>query len=967
MTTAVAPPEEVTDAYRVEANDVALALGTDVRRGLSDREARARLEQYGRNELAREKPVPAWRRFLAQFQDVLVILLLIATAISAGLWAYERDAALPYEALAIFAVVLLNAVMGYVQESRAESAVAALRAMSADEATVIRDGERRPLPAAELVPGDIVLVEEGDTIPADARVVESTALQTAEAALTGESLPVSKDAGPVAGDEVALGDRHNMLFSGTAVTYGRGRGIVTATGMRTEMGRIAGLLEQTGDETTPLQRELDRTGKVLGVVVVAIAVVMIGTIIIVEDVQGFAAIVSVMILGVALAVAAVPEGLPAVVTAVLSIGVQRMARRNAIVRHLAAVETLGSASVIASDKTGTLTRNEMTVRVVVTASGRVSFGGSGYAPHGDVRREGGGPIDGALRTELERALAAADRANNASVQEREGRWTVQGDPTEGALLVAARKAGLRSEALDARLPRVGEVPFSSERKLMSTIHRDTEREERVLVFAKGAPDVLLTRCTRELVGDDVRPLTPERRAEIAGTNEALADQALRTLGVAARALPAERFATDGQRGIEGGLEQDLAFAGLIGMIDPPRAEAAEAVARARGAGIRPLMITGDHPRTAAVIARELGIATGGRTITGADLQQMTDNALGEAVADAAVYARVNPEHKLRIVDALQRRGAIVAMTGDGVNDAPALKTADIGVAMGITGTDVSKAAGDIVLADDNFATIVAAVEEGRAIFANIRKFLRFLLSSNIGEVLTMFLGVLLAGRIGLQAQGQGVVLPLLATQILWINLITDGAPALALGVDPADEALMHRPPRPAGERVITGRMWRGIFFVGVVIAIGTLFVLDAAMPGGFIAGTGDLGHAQTMAFTTLMLFQLFNVFGARSDERSAFSRLFENRWLWAAVGLSLGLHAVVLYVPGLQQAFGTVALSSGDWLRCLAVASSVLWLTEARKFVLRRTQRKATTSPRDRATPPVRAAREWTRSRNPPE
>jgi Ca2+-transporting ATPase len=941
---AEAPPVGLVEPYRQEVSDVAASLGTEPRRGLTDAEARARLDRWGRNELQAEEPVPAWRRFLAQFRNTLVLLLLVATAISAGLWAYERDTPLPYEALAILAVVLLNAAMGYLQESRAEAAVAALRAMSADDATVIRDGERRRVPAAELVPGDLVMVEEGDTIPADARIVTATALQTAEAALTGESLPVAKDPAPIAEDGTALGDRRNMLFSGTAATYGRGTAIVMATGMRTEMGRIAGLLTRTRDEATPLQQELDRTGHLLGVVVVAIAIVMIATIIVVEDVRGLADIVDVLILGVALAVAAVPEGLPAVVTAVLSLGVQRMARRNAIVRHLAAVETLGSTSVIASDKTGTLTRNEMTVRVVVTASGRVSFGGTGYAPVGEVRRDdgtaSGGAIDGALRAELECALAAADRANNAVVVERDGRWTVQGDPTEGALLVAARKAGLLADTLEARLPRVGEVPFSSARKLMSTVHRDVRRAERVLVFVKGAPDVLLGRCTRELVGDDVRPLTPERRGEIVRANEALADRALRTLGVAARAIPADAFDRDHDGVPDADVEEDLAFAGLIGMIDPPRAEATAAVARARAAGIRPIMITGDHPRTAAVIARELGIATDDRAVTGAEIAALTDDALARTVAEASVYARVDPEHKLRIVDALQRSGAVVAMTGDGVNDAPALKSADIGVAMGVTGTDVSKQAADIVLTDDNFASIVAAVEEGRAIFANIRKFLRFLLSSNIGEVLTMFFGVLLAGRIGLEAPDGGVVLPLLATQILWINLLTDGAPALALGVDPADEGLMAQPPRPSGEGAITGRMWRGIFFVGIIMAAGTLYVLDASMPGGFAEGTGDLPYGQTMAFTTLMLFQLFNTVNARSDERSAFAHLFTNRWLWAAIGLSLVLQLLVVYLPGLQRAFGTVALSGGDWLRCLAVASSVLWLRETSKLVGRQALRR---------------------------
>jgi P-type Ca2+ transporter type 2C len=920
-------------AYRIPVGEVIAALGGDAHTGLTEGDARKRLERFGRNELAAKPPVPAWRRFLAQFQDVLVILLLVATAISTALWMLERDAALPYEAIAIFAVVLLNAAMGYAQESRAEAAVAALRAMSAADATVIREAERRTIAASDIVPGDIILIEEGDTIPADARLIESIALQTAEAALTGESLPISKATAPIV-DEVALGDRINMVFSGTAATYGHATGVVVATGMHTEMGRIAGLLEQTADESTPLQLELDRTGQRLGLVVVAIAIVMIATIIVVEDVQGAAALFDVLILGVALAVAAVPEGLPAVVTAVLAIGVQRMARRNAIVRHLAAVETLGSATVIASDKTGTLTRNEMTVRVVVTASGSVTFEGSGYSPEGTVRSHDGRALDGSLRFEVERALSVADRANNAAIQQRDGRWIVQGDPTEGALLVAARRVGLGAEALNAWLPRVAEIPFSSERKLMSTLHRDTEQKERGIVLTKGAPDVLLARCSRELVGEERRPLTPARRAEILRTNEELAGQALRTLGVAGRWLTIEALAEHTARPDER-VEQDLVFAGLIGIIDPPRAETREAVARAKRAGIRPLMITGDHPRTAAVIAQELGISTDGRAVTGAELETLTSDEATRTVADVSVYARVNPEHKLRIVEALRRTGAIVAMTGDGVNDAPALKKADIGIAMGITGTDVSKEAADMVLADDNFASIVAAVEEGRAIFANIRKFLRYLLSSNIGEVMTMFFGVLLADRIGLEAEGEALVLPLLATQILWINLVTDGPPALALGVDPADEGLMEQPPRPIGEGVLTPRMWRGIVFVGVIMAAGTLFVLDASLPGGFVEGHGNLRYGQTMAFTTLMLFQLFNVLNARSDDRSAFVRLFTNGWLWAALAGSLGLHALVIYVPSLQQAFGTVAMTGSDWLFCTAVASSVIWLREGSKLLSR--------------------------------
>ena len=578
----------------------------------------------------------------------------------------------------------------------------------------------------------------------------------------------------------------------------------------------------------------------------------------------------------------------------------------------------------------------MTVRVVVTASGRVILGGTGYTPEGDVHQDGRGPLDEVVRFELTRALTAGDRANNAVLQKQNDRWTVQGDPTEGALIVAAHKAGLEERALDARLKRVGEVPFSSERKLMSTIHTDAEREEHLLVFTKGAPDVLLTRSSHELVGHKPRPLTAERRAEILATNEEMARAALRTLGVALRSIPR---ILPGKDDADETVERELVFLGLIGMIDPPREEAKESVARAKGAGIRPMLITGDHPGTATVIAKELGLVEKDIAVTGAELEKMSDDALDETVKEVSVYARVNPEHKLRIVKALQRGGMVVAMTGDGVNDAPALKTADIGIAMGITGTDVSKEAADMVLADDNYATIIAAVEEGRTIFSNIRKFLRYLLSSNIGEVLTMFFGVLLADVIGLKAQGNAVVLPLLATQLLWINLVTDGAPALALGVDPPHAGVMLHPPRPRDEGVVTNRMWFGIIFVGSISAAGTLVVLDWSLPGGLINGSGSLRYAQTMAFTTMVFFSVFTVFNARSDERSAFAGLFSNKWLWAAVALALLLQAAVIYIPFLQQAFSTVGLSVGDWLRCAAVASSVLWLREVSKLITRASPR----------------------------
>ena len=918
--------------YRLPAEAVVAALGSDGEHGLTSEEAARRLARDGPNELQAEKPIPAWRKFLAQFQDVLIILLLIAAAISLVVWLYERDEALPFESLVIFAIVLLNGILGYAQEARAEQAVAALRAMAAAEASVLRDGQPGRVPATTVVPGDIILIEEGDTIPADGRLLRSIALQTAEASLTGESLPVTKDTAPLA-DEVGIGDRANMVFSGTTATYGRGRALVTATGMQTEMGKIAGLLHRTESEATPLQRELDHTGKVLGLLVVIIAVAMVFTIVLVEGVSKFSALVDVLILAVALAVAAVPEGLPAVVTAVLALGVQRMARRNAIVRHLPAVETLGSATVIASDKTGTLTRNEMTVRAVVTASGRVDVTGTGYAPQGELRQDGHALQDAAVCTEVNRTLSAADRANNAVLRERDGRWIIQGDPTEGALIVAAHKAGLTDEELEQRFVRVGEVPFSSERKLMSTVHTDAERPERLLVFTKGAPDILLSRCQEVWVGEGPQPLPQERRTRIRVINEQLAGEALRTLGIAYRSLP--RDALQNPDGVNDHIEEELVFLGLVGMIDPPRDEVRAAVATARRAGIRSIMITGDHPRTAAAIAAELGIAQTETALTGADLDRLSDEELAVTVRDCSVYARVNPEHKLRIVNALQRNGDVVAMTGDGVNDAPALKTANIGVAMGITGTDVSKQAADMVLADDNFATIVNAVEEGRTVFANIQKFLRFLLSSNIGEVLTMFGGVVLAEVLGLTANSDTlVVAPLLATQILWINLVTDGLPALALGLDPADPDVMQQPPRPQGSGVITRTMWGGIIFVGLIMAVGTLLVLDASLPGGLIAGAGSIEYGRTMAFTILILFQMFNVFNARSDTHSAFYQLFRNPPLWGAVALSLALHVAVLYVPFLQQAFDTVPLRASDWLLCILVASSVLWLRELSKGVV---------------------------------
>jgi len=931
-------PQPQLPPYRRSAAEVVAQLGSDPKRGLTGSDAAGRLQRRGRNELPAAPVVPAWRRFLAQFRDALTILLLLATAVSLIAWWIERETPIPYEALTIVAIVLLNGALGFAQESRAEQAVAALQAMSAPSARVLRDGQQRTVPTAELVPGDLLLLEEGDTIPADARVLESIALHTAESALTGESTPVSKESAPVAA-EVGIADRSNMVFSGTAIASGRGRAIVTDTGPATEIGKIAGALQATEEAETPLQKELDRIGKLLGIAVIAIAIAVSVTILLLQHLRSLTALVDVLLLAVSLAVAAVPEGLTAITTIVLSLGTQRMAKRNVIVRRLSSVETLGSTTTICSDKTGTLTRNEMTVRTVVTASGRVELTGIGYEPSGEAQQDGKPVEDPALLEEVERTLAAGALANNAALLHEDGRWTIQGDPTEGALVVAARKVGHAAERLHQRFPRVGEVPFSSERKLMSTAQADTHDDGRVTVFAKGAPDVLLPRCTEEQVGGGTRALARARREEIARAVDGLGAAALRTLAVAYRTLGRE----EASRPLGDEVEQALVLLGVVGMIDPPRPEARASVAEARRAGVRPIMITGDHPVTAAAIAAELGIAEeGARAIIGSQLARMDDAQLRQDVREVAVFARVAPEHKLRIVRALSANGEIAAMTGDGVNDAPALKAADIGVAMGITGTDVARGAADMVLVDDNFASIVAAVEEGRSIFANIQRFLRYLLSSNTGEVLVMFFGVVLAGTIGLvPGEGSAVVVPLLATQILWINLLTDSGPALALGVEPADHDVMLRPPRDPRSRVITGRAWFDIVFIGTLMATGTLLVMDWALPGGLLTGQGEagrgLGHAQTMAFTTLVFYQLFNAFNSRFEERSAFHKLFANRWLWVAVLGSTALQLAVVHTPFLQGAFRTVPLGPRDWFVCLAAGSSVLWAIELKKLLVRRT------------------------------
>ncbi|QTX06179.1 cation-translocating P-type ATPase [Agromyces archimandritae] len=959
-----APDPSVPDPSVLDAEEVARAHRVDPAAGLSDAEASARLVEHGPNELRAARTHPLWKRIVAQFADPLIILLLAAVVISIAAWIIEGAHGAPVDAIVIAVIIVANAVLGLVQEARAEHAVAALAEMTEARSQVLRAGRIVTVPAAELVPGDVLVLAEGDQVGADGRLLRANSLHIAEASLTGESQPVEKDAATLSAP-ASIGDRNDMVFKGTAVTRGTGRAIVTATGMRTEMGAIATMLDETESEASPLQTEVGRLGRMLGRVVIVIALVVMVTLALVEGIHSLADVVTILLLGVSLAVAAVPEGLPAVLSVVLALGVQRMAKRNAVVKSLSSVETLGSASVICTDKTGTLTQNQMTIERVVTASGTVELGGVGYRPVGSAT-VGGRPLEaGPLREEAELVLGAGSLANDAQLAEVDGTWRIEGDPTEAAFLVAARKLdGVPERA--AGFERTGEVPFSSERKMMSTVHR--RGDGTAYVLSKGAPDVLLGRCTRVRVGDGSAVLDDAGRERILGEVEALSANAFRTLGVAYREAP-EFDAVPAVSGVDAGRaaapedgatasaagqpgraaasapddvdethERDLVFAGVVGIIDPPRPEVRPAVAEAHAAGIRIIMITGDHPATAARIAADLGIIEpGGPARTGAELDAMDDREFRDAVRNVSVFARVSPAHKLRIVDVLQADGQVVAMTGDGVNDAPALKSADIGIAMGITGTEVTKEAARMVLADDDFATIVEAVREGRVIFDNIRKFLRYLLYSNMGEVLTVFLGVVFAGVLGLsQASGDAIVVPLLATQILWINLVTDSAPALAMGVDPEIDDVMARPPRGIHDRVIDGRMWAGIASTGLTMSIATLLVIDVFLPGGLIpGGTDGIDVARTAGFTTLVFMALLAPFNARSEYSSAFRGLLSNRWLLAAVGLGIVLQVLVVTLPPLQTAFGTAPLDWAHWLVAITAATLVIWVEELRKAWMR--------------------------------
>lgn len=861
--------------------------------GLTSAQANGRLTLYGPNELQAAEKVSPWSILAEQFKNVLIIILLIAVVLSVFLGH-------GIEAIAIAVIVLFAVILGFIQEYRAERAIEALREMAAPTATVLRDGNDIKIPANELVPGDVIILHAGDRVPADVRLTEAINLQIDEAALTGESSPVEKQTQPLANPDLVLGDRRNMGYGGTAATYGRGRAVVVATGMNTEFGKIATMLQTIETGRTPLQENLDRVGGVLA----RAAFVVVGIIAVLGLLRG-QSFIDMLIFGIALAVAVVPEALPAVVTISLAIGVQRMVRRNALMRRLAAVETLGSTSVICSDKTGTLTKDEMTARKIYIAGHIIDVSGVGYEPAGEFSENGQSESSAENLHVLLRAAALASDAEIVQSEE-DGRWRVKGDPTEGALVVAAAKAGLVKEDLEAQYPRVNEIPFTSETKRMTTLHMTSDGD---IAYSKGAPEVILDSCTRQLTATGYRSLDDRSRAAILETAEKMAGDALRVLAVASKP---DTTIQDAEKG--------MTFLGLIGMIDPPRPEAKDALHTCEEAGIKVVMITGDHPMTAKAVADELGLLRNGRVVTGVELEGMSDADFERQVEDIQVYARVSPAHKLRVVTAMKNNGHIAAMTGDGVNDAPALKRADIGIAMGITGTDVTKEAADMTLTDDNFASIVAAVEEGRGIFGNIKKYLMYLLSSNIGEIGLMAGATLL-----------GLPLPLSAVQILYVNLATDGLPALALAVDPPEDDLMKRKPRDPRTGIFTRPVVSLMVVGGVWSTIVNLSLFVWALNSG-----RSTTEAMTMTFVSLVLIQFFKAYSFRSDRRSVFHKPFANRWLNLAILWELGLLLLIVYLTFLHRFFGTFSLTRVDWVIIIGLAASVIPVLEIAKWMVRR-------------------------------
>jgi len=888
-----ASPDEVSPLWHTLPVDAVMSHLHSAPEGLAAIEAERQLARYGPNELEAVDRVSPWAVLLGQFKNVLIIILLIATAISAFVGH-------GVEAIAIAVIVLFAVVLGFVQEYRAERAIEALRRMAAPTVTAVRDGQEIRIPARELVPGDLIVLHAGDKVAADARLIESVNLQLEEAALTGESVAVAKNTEPLGGEDLALGDRSNMVFAGTIATYGRGRALVVETGMNTQFGRIATMLQSVESGQTPLQQNLDKVGRALALA----ALVVVAAIVAMGVLRG-QPLLEMFIFGIALAVAVVPEALPAVVTISLAIGVQRMAKRNALVRRLPAVETLGSTSVICSDKTGTLTRDEMTARKLYTPGRMLTISGSGYEPEGELSVDGSAVEPSARETELLRAAALVSDAHLVR-DEAHGGWHIKGDPTEGALIVAAAKAGLQKDDLDLRFPRIGEIPFTSETKRMTTLH---SMEKSQVAYAKGAPETILDSCSRQWTEQGEVALGDAERGVILETVRQMAREALRVLAVATKADAELEDA-----------ERDMTFLGLVGMIDPPRPEAKAAIERCEQAGIRVVMITGDHPLTAQAVARELGLLKAGRTVTGAELENMSDEELERDVETIEVYSRVSPAHKLRVVTALQRRGHIAAMTGDGVNDAPALKKADIGIAMGITGTDVSKEAAAMTLTDDNFASIVAAVEEGRGIFENIKKFLMYLLSSNAGEI-----GLMAGAAIA------GLPLPLTAVQILYVNLASDGLPALALAVDPPEDDLMQRPPRDGRTGVFTRPVVILMTVGGLWSTVVNLFVFTWVLRSG-----RGVAQAMAMTFVSLVLIQFVKAYNFRSDRRSILHRPLANKWLNLAIFWELGLLLFIVLFPPMHEIFGTYAFSQSDWLIVIGAALTISPVLELAKWCERR-------------------------------
>jgi len=893
--------------YNLKPAEVISSLNSSSH-GLSQEEAQKRLAQFGPNELVEKEKISPWKIFLEQFKSVLIIILLCAVVLSAFVGEV-------IDAIIIGVIVCFACGLGFIQEYRAERAMEALKKMAAPTASVLREDKETEIASRELVPGDIILLRTGDRIPADARLIEAINLKTDEASLTGESVPIEKISDPIEG-EASVGDRRNMVFMGTAAVYGRAKAIITATGMATEFGKIAGMLQEVKTERTPLQINLDKLGKYIGIGALILCFTLAGL-----GIMRGHEILEMFIWGIALAVAAVPEALPAVVVISLALGVRRMVKRHALMRRLPAVETLGSTTFICSDKTGTLTQDQMTIRRIYVDGKLIDVTGTGYEPKGEFHLDGK-VVEPGQDIALETLLRASSLCNDTSLISVDGIWEVKGDPTEGALVVAAAKAGLWQKELNSQLPRISEIPFSSETKRMTTVHQTPQGK---VAYSKGAPEVILDSCRYIYANGEEKQLTEKDKDDVLSVAQTMAGDALRVLGMAYKQLTTNPAVTQA-------IEQDMVFVGLAGMIDPPREEVKQAVKLCDRAWIKSVMITGDHKLTAIAIAKELGMLKEGVAVTGAELDKMSDDEFEALVERIEVYARVSPAHKLRIIEALTKKGHVVAMTGDGVNDAPALKKADIGVAMGITGTDVTKEAADMVLTDDNFASIVAAVEEGRGIFGNIKKYLMYLLSSNIGEILLMAGVILFGPLIGLP---YGAI-PLVAIQILWVNLATDGLPAIALSVDPPDPDIMRQKPRPRGQGIFT----KPVLILMVIGGVWSMLVNVGIFKWALDMGRGML-EAQGLVFLTLILIQFFKAYNFRSDKQSIFKiGFFKNKWLNLAICWETMLLCIIIYTPFLQESFRTFSLSAFDWALVILLAATIFPVLEISKAVIRWQERK---------------------------